>query len=60
MCSFLEMVEEIEEFLLILSESSKDKTNSLVELEPQLCMPLDASAELEDSSEAHNEGFWMF
>lgn len=39
---------------------SQGKTNSLVELEPQLCRPLGASAEPEGSSEAHNGGFWVF
>lgn len=60
MFSFLKMGEEIEEFLQIFSEPSKDKINSLAKLEPQLCMPPDASAQPEGSSEAHNEGFWMF
>lgn len=45
MCSFFEMSVEIEKFLEILYEPSKDKINSLFELEPQLCLPLNASAE---------------
>lgn len=49
MCPFFEIAVEIEAFLQILSEPSKDKINSLAELEPQLCIPLNASAEREGS-----------